>query len=188
MIKYKKKEVVIVWRKWKSIIISLFFAIVISALLKRLNLVNLEFFLKLEKNNDQYWNIINFSSIISGFMFTALGIILSTADGKVMKYLASTNIVDRMYINIVFGIWGGIFSIILSLFMIISTNEIFNFLVKIIPYVLLISIIFTLQCFVKSTKDVWYIIKQTRKSAINEKMSLERRQAVYEDVKKVASD
>lgn len=176
------------WRKWKNLIISLFFAIVVSIILLRFDLVNLDLFLKVDNNSDLYWNIINFSSIISGFMFTALGIILSTADGKVMKYLASTSIVDRMYINVVFGIWGGIFSIILSLFMIVSTDEIFNMLLRIIPCSLSISIIFTLQCFVKSTKDIWYIIKQTRKVSITEKMSIERRQAVYEKTKKVASD
>lgn len=176
------------FKKLKNIGISLFFAIIISILIKKIGIIEFDSFIDSQARIDLYWNIINFNAIISGFMFTSLGIILSTADGKVMKYLATSTIVDKMYINIVFGIWAGIFSIALSLLMIFINENIFEYLKNIIPMVLIISIIFTLQCFIKSTKDIWYIIRQTRQKALNEKISQERRQKVYEQIKKVAGD
>ncbi len=184
------------FKKWKNISISLFFAIIISIIIKKSGLIEFDSFIDFQNSKDLYWNIINLNAIISGFMFTSLGIILSTADGKVMRYLATSTIVDKMYINIVFGIWAGIFSIALSLLMIFINENIFEYLKNIIPMVLIISIIFTLQCFIKvsiifnlqcfikSTKDIWHIIKQTRQKALNEKMSHERRQKVYEQIKK----
>lgn len=172
------------FKKWKNISISLFFAIIISIIIKKSGLIEFDSFIDFQNSKDLYWNIINLNAIISGFMFTSLGIILSTADGKVMRYLATSTIVDKMYINIVFGIWAGIFSIALSLLMIFINENISEHLKQSIPMVLTVSIIFNLQCFIKSTKDIWYIIKQTRQKALNEKMSHERRQKVYEQIKK----
>ena len=168
------------WRKWKNILVSMFLSVLTATLLKQTNIIDYSIFMVNESNYDFYWNVINFNAIISGFMFTALGIIMGMSDGKIMQRLSATSIVDRMYLNVVFGIWAGIVSVCLALLVIISSSAMTNLLMNFIPFVITISIIFTLCCFVKSTNDIWYLITKTRKSTSNERMSLERRQAVYD--------
>lgn len=73
------------WRKWKNILVLMFLSVLTATLLKQTNIIDYSIFMVNESNYDFYWNVINFNAIISGFMFTALGIIMGMSDGKIMQ-------------------------------------------------------------------------------------------------------
>lgn len=60
-------------------------SVLTATLLKQTNIIDYSIFMVNESNYDFYWNVINFNAIISGFMFTALGIIMGMSDGKIMQ-------------------------------------------------------------------------------------------------------
>lgn len=171
-------------RKYKKSFILIFVSLFLTYILKETSLININVLMDKPVRIDYYWNIINFGAIISGFMFTLLGVIISTIDKKVMRRLMVTTIVNEIYINISLGVCTGIFSIMLSLFLIFIGDSIVDSIVSVLAYLDISSIMLLLFSFIKGVKDIVFILNKTIEDLSNEGMTKERRQRVYDEINK----
>lgn len=171
-------------RKYKKSFILIFVSLFLTYILKATSLININVLMDKPVRVDYYWNVINFGAIISGFMFTLLGVIISTIDKKVMRRLMVTTIVDEIYINISLGVCTGIFSIMLSLFLIFIGDSIVDSTISVLAYLDISSIVLLLFSFIKGVKDIVFILNKTIEDLSNEGMTKERRQRVYDEINK----
>lgn len=171
-------------RKYKKSFILIFVSLFLTYILKETSLININVLMDKPVRVDYYWNVINFGAIISGFMFTLLGVIISTIDKKVMRRLMVTTIVDEIYINISLGVCTGIFSIMLSLFLIFIGDSIVDSTISVLAYLDISSIVLLLFSFIKGVKDIVFILNKTIEDLSNEGMTKERRQRVYDEINK----
>lgn len=171
-------------RKYKKSFILIFVSLFLTYILKETSLININVLMDKPVRIDYYWNIINFGAIISGFMFTLLGVIISTIDKKVMRRLMVTTIVNEIYINISLGVCTGIFSIMLSLFLIFIGDSIVDSTISVLAYLDISSIVLLLFSFIKGVKDIVFILNKTIEDLSNEGMTKERRQRVYDEINK----
>lgn len=119
-----------------------------------------------------HYNLITINSVLSGFMFTSLSLILSMTNTKTIKKLEQSKYMDSIYDNISIGIITSLISIALSLIMIFVIPDtphsyIGNIL---IPFIELLSLIITIGCFMLSIFDVKLIIKHVRKDIVKSKI------------------
>ena len=136
-------------------------------------------------NDELYWNLINLNSILAGFMFTSLGVIMSLSDSEFIKKIEATNILDRMYSNIIKGVVSSLISLIMSLIIVFGSEKMFTLLEVfsgLASVVFLVPIFLALVSFLVSIADVRKLIKAIRKYAKKDTMSRERRLAAYNSI------
>ena len=63
--------------------------------------------------NDFQFNLLNFSSVIAGFLFTGIGILISAIDKERIARLWNHHYLDNLYYCAVFGIIANILDIVL---------------------------------------------------------------------------
>lgn len=69
-------------------------------------------------DNDFHYNMISAASIIGGFLFTGLGILISAIDKERIQRLWNNHYLDNLYRFSVIGIFGNIVTIAAALFII----------------------------------------------------------------------
>lgn len=104
-------------------------------------------FTSLINDNDFYYNCITLSSIIGGFLFTGISILISTLDIERIKRLWNNNYLDNLYRSAFSGIILNVFSIVLAIFLLCNKESgIQALFVKIELVFILVGIIFFIWC------------------------------------------
>lgn len=76
-------------------------------------------------DNDFHYNMISVASIIGGFLFTGLGVLISAIDKERIKRLWDNNYLDDLYRFSIIGIFCNIITVFIALFIIcINFDEI----------------------------------------------------------------
>lgn len=112
-------------------------------------LVNLPFynFQRLINDNDFYYNCITLSSIIGGFLFTGISILISALDKDRIKRLWENNYLDNLYRSAFVGIILNVISIFVAVFLLCtSITNIKEIFLKAELVVLFVGIIFFIWC------------------------------------------
>ena len=100
-------------RNIRSICIVSFLTVIFVIALLSTQVVNVSGLLKLG-NNFQY-NLLNFSGVLAGFLFTGVGILISTVDKEKINRLWKHHYLDNMYYCAAFGILASIIDALLAL-------------------------------------------------------------------------
>lgn len=152
-------------------------AILIIVTMYSLSLLDNDLLTNKGQGMDFYWNIITINSVFAGFMFSTLGIIFSVLEAPALKKLEKGIVIDEIYSTMINGIYSSIFSIMLSFILILLPASIISedgFVSNLIALSTLITALFTFFCFIKSVKDIHFIIKVFRYNAQNSGMKKEQ--------------
>ena len=131
-------------KNWISLILH--FIISVGAMIV---LVNLPFynFQRLINDNDFYYNCITLSSIIGGFLFTGISILISALDKDRIKRLWENNYLDNLYRSAFVGIILNVISIFVAVFLLCTNiTNIKEFFLKAELVILFVGIIFFIWC------------------------------------------
>lgn len=125
-------------------------------------------------NSGLHFNLLTVASILAGFMFTGLGLLISVSDQDIIKKLRSTSIMDKKNGRIITGLWFNIMSIFLALIFILDLEKllrVLDFQYKISPYLIdflavfeLICLIYGLIFFALSVKDINKVLDTIQES------------------------
>lgn len=104
-----------------------------------------------ELGNDFHYNIISTSSIIGGFLFTGISILISAIDKDRIKRLWENNYLDNLYRAAFVGVFSNVFSIIAaSIYLICKLRKSMREIIIYIEVIgLFIGIFFFLWCIKK---------------------------------------
>ena len=107
-------------KNWISLILH--FIISVGAMFL---LVNLPFYnyQRLINDNDFYYNCITLSSIIGGFLFTGISILISALDKDRINRLWENNYLDNLYRSAFVGIILNVISIFVAVFLLCTGNS-----------------------------------------------------------------
>lgn len=130
-------------------------------------------------DNDVHFNILTVCSIIGGFLFTGLSILIGVSDKKIIREYMKTDIINSIYSNILSGIFFNIVSIILAILIILNVNVTYMPNLKSwLSHFEVLSLLLGLWCFVMSIVDLKFIIdsiKQTDNKISEEVMDRVRK-------------
>lgn len=170
------KKVHVIIRKISQIALS----IVAFLILRQLDNIKLDVF-TVENISGLQFNIITVNSIIAGFLFTSLGIIISSSEKKIIKELYNVSILDNIMYNLTIGIGSSLLSItiaVLILFVKFSKN--INYIMYLIQInLIVISIVFFCLAFL----DMLFILK-----AIKPKEDLQKQARIDSTIEKIVKD
>lgn len=111
----------------------------------------------LGKDKGIHFNLLTVSSIIGGFMFSGLGLLVGVSGNKLMKELDRAQLMDSIYNNVIAGILFSVISIIFALIMIFNIF-IMDIAKKYIVSVEIIALALGIVCFFLSVIDLKFII------------------------------
>lgn len=143
-------------KNWISLILH--FIISVGAMIV---LVNLPFynFQRLINDNDFYYNCITLSSIIGGFLFTGISILISALDKDRIKRLWENNYLDNLYRSAFAGIILNVFSIFVAVFLLCTDiTDIKEFFLKFELVILFVGIIFFIWCI----RQLFFVLKRLK--------------------------
>ena len=143
-------------KNWISLILH--FIISVGAMII---LVNLPFynFQRLINDNDFYYNCITLSSIIGGFLFTGISILISALDKDRIKRLWENNYLDNLYRSAFAGIILNVFSILVAVFLLCTDiTYIKEFFLKFELVILFVGIIFFIWCI----RQLFFVLKRLK--------------------------
>lgn len=149
----------------KHIIIIIFIAlmIIITIGLISTSKQNVEFWNELYNNHDFHYNLITFNSVIAGFLFSGISILVSLISNPSVKRLWDNGYLDNLYISGGLGIILSIISIVMSFLIVLK----FDFINKIYVYwtiLEIVSAISSLVLFVYCVKELMFSIKVIRRN------------------------
>ena len=99
-------------RGWIILALVLVISIISSGVLIRTNIINLQ---KIKDLGDDFqYNAISMSSVIGGFLFTGIGILISVIDKDRIRRLWDNNYLDNLYRSAFAGMISNVITIILS--------------------------------------------------------------------------
>ena len=99
-------------RGWIILVLVLVISIISSGVLIGTNIINLQ---KIKGLGDDFqYNAISMSSVIGGFLFTGIGILISVIDKDRIKRLWDNNYLDNLYRSAFAGMISNVITIILS--------------------------------------------------------------------------
>ena len=97
---------------WIILTVVLGLSILLSGVLIATNIINIQ---KIEDLGEDFqYNAISMSSIIGGFLFTGIGILISVIDKERIKRLWDNNYLDNLYRSAFAGMISNVITIILS--------------------------------------------------------------------------
>ena len=143
------------WFKLIGLLITSFIAIII---LLESPIINIE---KLINNcDDFYYNCITLSSVIGGFLFTGISILISVIDKERIQRLWKNNYLDNLYRSAFTGIILNIITIIVSIVLLCFNIEAYvGYLVKLEMASLIEGIIFFSWC----VSQLMFVISRLKK-------------------------
>lgn len=103
-----------------------------------------------------HFNMITINSILAGFLFTGLGIIISGLDKDKISSLSIGGYLNKYYIQIYLTIVFNVISIIASILIILESSIKTNFLLYIEQSFIIIGVILFVKC-------MWDLVKIIRK-------------------------
>jgi Fe2+ transport system protein B len=147
-----------------------------------------------------HFNLITVNSVLAGFMFTALSLIIGLSNTETVMRLEKAHFMHAIYNNIVLGIIFSIVSIIISLIMIFIMPSIISFILNeggierfpivgdivfvFVPFFEITTLILAIGCFVLSVFDTRFIIKSVRKRLLKNTSSDEDMEKTLKKIKK----
>lgn len=156
----------IFFRKYKILLILLLFIIITSGIIIiRSNLYE-DYWVKLYScNNDFHYNLITFNSVIAGFLFSGISILVSLISNPSIKRLWDNGYLDGLYRSGGIGIFMSVISIIMAFITVLNViginNTVFIRIWTIIEIMLAIgSLILFLYC----VEELMFSITTLRKS------------------------
>lgn len=132
-----------------KLVISVIIPVVITVLLFGLEIIRIEEIIK--AGNDVQFNIISFSAIIGGFLFTGISILVSVIDKERIKRLWENNYLDNLYRSASVGITSNIISIITALTLVFcaTCGQITKIIIVIEVLVIILSLVEFSWCAMK---------------------------------------
>ena len=131
---------------WIKLFVVLSISLILTFLSIKYDIIDIQKIKEL--GNDFHYNIISTSSIIGGFLFTGISILISAIDKDRIKRLWENNYLDNLYRAAFVGMFANVFSIIASSVYLIC--KLSAFISEAIIYIevsgLFIGIIFFLWC------------------------------------------
>lgn len=106
-------------------------------------------------------SLLTVNSIIGGFMFSGLSLIIGASSTKVVKDMERARYMDEVYNSILIGLTSNVISIILSLLMVLKAWPKFTFHFVAFEIAFLVC---SIGCFIVSTIKLFMIIKRLRRS------------------------
>lgn len=132
--------------------------IIISCLLVKYSLISIEKIIELA--DDFQYNIISMSSIIGGFLFTGVGILISAIDKERVTRLWENNYLDNLYKASFIGMISNVVTILSALTVLCCTVN--KKLSTILYYVEIASLILGIVFFIWSIKQLIFIISRLK--------------------------
>lgn len=114
--------------------------------------------------SDFCFNMISCNSIIAGFIFTGLSILISIIDKERIKRLFDNDYLDNFYKNAIFGILFNIISIFLSFTFLLFLLE--EEIALITVNLILASFLGSLFCFIFTIIKLYLLIKKLKSNSI----------------------
>ena len=141
-------------RNWIRLLLILLITIGLSVVLIRTPIVDIEKILVL--GSDFQYNIASLSSVIAGFLFTGIGILISAIDKERIKKLWDHHYLDNLYRTAFIGIFSNIITIICAIVTLCSSEylDLGRKLIKIEIISIVVGIVFFVWC----TKMLSFII------------------------------
>lgn len=136
-------------RNWIYLFVILVITILITVILFKNSIIKTDKIQKL--GSDFQYNIISTSSIIGGFLFTAVSILLSTLSIERIKRLWKHNYLDNLYRYSFTGIIANIISIISAIVLLCFTidDSIIKYVIEIEITSLITGVVFFVCCMFK---------------------------------------
>lgn len=106
-------------------------------------------------------SLLTVNSIIGGFMFSGLSLIVGASGSKVVEDMERAKYMDEVYNSIFVGLTSNILSILLSLMIVLSAYPKYTFHLVAFEVSFLIC---SICCFIISSIKLWMIISRIRKS------------------------
>ncbi len=145
-------------KNWIKLISLLIISVISSLVLIKYGLIDVA---KIETaSNDFHYNAISMSSIIGGFLFTGISILISTIDKERIKRLWDNNYLDNLYRSAFVGMISNIITIIVALAYLICNLTVK--LQKLAIYVEIVSLFVGLVYFVWCIKFLISIITKLK--------------------------
>ena len=128
-------------KNWVKLVISVIIPIIFTILLFSLNIIKTQEIIK--AGNDIQFNIISFSAIIGGFLFTGISILVSIIDKERIKRLWKNNYLDNLYRSASIGIVANIVSIVAALALVfcITCGQITNAIIVSEVFFIILSLV-----------------------------------------------
>lgn len=119
---------------------------------------------------DNHFNIITINSVLIGFLFTSLSILLGFLDKRIIKYFQQAGALKDVYSNIEKGIVYSFISIAISLINLIVVEEIIvnKFVIKSMYGFEIIFLLLTLISLLKTLKNIKILIDSIKIDNIKE--------------------
>lgn|GEM_PF-2822641 len=170
------KQTYVIIRKLGQIILT------VAAFLILYRLDNIKFDIFSDDNIlSLQFNIITINSIIAGFLFTSLSIIISVSEKEIIKELYNIDVVDNIMYNLSIGIGSSLFSIVMALLIIFVklSKSICHFI-----YLLQVnSVAISITFFCLSFLDILFIL-----SAIRPKEDPKKQERLNATIDKIKQD
>ena len=142
----------------KRFLLVLLILVVLVILMIHFQIINIDKIIEL--GNDFQYNIISMSSIIGGFLFTGLSLIISVLDNERIDRLWENGYLNNLYRVAIVGLIFDIISLISALAILIS--NISNY-IHIAIYIEMLSVIISIIFFAWNIGHLLYIIKHLKK-------------------------
>lgn len=143
-------------KNWISLFLHLVFSFALSAVFVNLPIYDLTV---LSNDKDFFYNCITLSSIIGGFLFTGISILISALDKERIRRLWENNYLDNLYRSALSGIIINVISIVLAIFLLCNKiSYIQEFLVKLELVLILVAVIFFFWCI----RQLMFVISRLR--------------------------
>lgn len=137
--------------------------IILTISLISLSKCNVKFWSDLYTNYDFHYNLITFNSVIAGFLFSGISILISLISNPSVKRLWDNGYLDNLYISGGLGIILSIISIVMAFFIVLK----FNFVNSIYVYWTILEIVFaigSLVLFAYCVKELMFSIRVIRRN------------------------
>lgn len=144
-------------KNWLSLVLHLSLSVLLMCLFVNLPIFN---YRKLINDNDFYYNCITLSSIIGGFLFTGVSILVSALDKNRINRLWENNYLDNLYRSAFCGIVLNILSIFAAIILLcIDLSDKKEVLLKAELVILFVGII----CFVWCIRQLVFLMTRLKK-------------------------
>lgn len=143
-------------KNWIKLIIILCCSIIISIVLICKGKINVRYINEL--GVEFQYNMISMSSIIGGFLFTGISILISVIDKERIKRMWDNNYLDNLYRCAFIGMISNIVTIIIALIILCSDCTIKMILTKIEMVIVIVGIV----CFVWCITKLFSLIKKLK--------------------------
>lgn len=136
-------------KNWIKFIIVLLLSIIASVALVHFSIIDINNIRKL--GSDFQYNMISMSSIIGGFLFTGISILISTIDKERINRLWENNYLDNLYQSAFAGMISNVITIIVSVVILcLSVSEkLIDTLIHIEITSLILGLVFFIWCIKK---------------------------------------